>query len=141
MAKRDFYDVLGIGKSASPDELKSAYRKLAVKYHPDKNPGDKVAEDKFKEASEAYGILSDKEKSKTMIILGMLPSKMVVEDKVADLGVLVEQIFQIFLKISLEIFGGGGRSRNRSSNNRGSDLRYDLSISLEEAYQGKKARH
>ena len=62
MAKRDFYDVLGVGKSASPDELKSAYRKLAVKYHPDKNPGDKAAEDKFKEASEAYGILSDKEK-------------------------------------------------------------------------------
>ena len=62
MAKRDFYDVLGVGKNASPDELKSAYRKLAVKYHPDKNPGDKVAEDKFKEASEAYGILSDKEK-------------------------------------------------------------------------------
>ena len=55
MAKRDFYDVLGVEKSASPDELKSAYRKLAVKYHPDKNPGDKVAEDKFKEASEAYG--------------------------------------------------------------------------------------
>ena len=62
MAKRDFYDVLGVSKNASPDELKSAYRKLAVKHHPDKNPGDKVAEDKFKEASEAYGILSDKEK-------------------------------------------------------------------------------
>ena len=62
MAKRDFYDVLGVGKNASPDELKSAYRKLAVKHHPDKNPGDKVAEDKFKEASEAYGILSDKSK-------------------------------------------------------------------------------
>ena len=56
MAKRDYYDVLGVNKSASPEELKSAYRKLAVKYHPDKNPGDKVAEDKFKEASEAYGI-------------------------------------------------------------------------------------
>ena len=57
MAKRDFYDVLGVGKNASPDQLKSAYRKLAVKYHPDKNPGDTKAEDKFKEASEAYGIL------------------------------------------------------------------------------------
>ena len=62
MAKRDYYDVLGVKKSASPEELKSAYRKLAVKFHPDKNPGDKVAEEKFKEASEAYGILSDKSK-------------------------------------------------------------------------------
>ena len=63
MAKRDFYDVLGVSKNASPEELKSAYRKLAVKYHPDKNPGDKASEDKFKEAGEAYGILSDTEKN------------------------------------------------------------------------------
>ena len=62
MTKRDYYDVLGINKSANPEEIKSAYRKLAVKYHPDKNPGNKSAEDKFKEASEAYGILSDKNK-------------------------------------------------------------------------------
>ena len=57
MANRDHYDVAGVNKSATPQELKSAYRKLAVKYHPDKNPGDKGAEDKFKEASEAYGVL------------------------------------------------------------------------------------
>ena len=62
MTKRDFYDVLGVSKSASPQELKSAYRKLAVKHHPDKNPGNKDSEDKFKEASEAYNILSDQEK-------------------------------------------------------------------------------
>ena len=62
MAKRDFYDVLGVSKNASPEELKSAYRKLAVKHHPDKNPGDKASEEKFKEAGEAYGILSDQEK-------------------------------------------------------------------------------
>ena len=65
MAKRDYYDVLGVNKSASPEELKSAYRKLAVKYHPDKNPGDKRAEDRFKEASEAYGVLSDKSKKES----------------------------------------------------------------------------
>ena len=103
MAKRDYYDVLGVNKSASPDELKSAYRKLAVKYHPDKNPGDAKAEEKFKEASEAYGILSDKEKNKTTITLVMQLLKMVVVDQVEVLVVLVEQTFQIFLKISLEI--------------------------------------
>ena len=68
MAKRDYYDVLGVNKSASPEELKSAYRKLAVKYHPDKNPGDKSAEDKFKEASEAYGVLSDKSKKEIFLL-------------------------------------------------------------------------
>jgi len=62
MAKRDYYEVLGVDKSASADEIKKAYRKLAVKYHPDKNPGDKEAEEKFKEAAEAYSILSDADK-------------------------------------------------------------------------------
>ena len=70
MAKRDFYDVLGVSKNASSEELKSAYRKLAVKYHPDKNPGDKASEDKFKEAGEAYGILSDKEKKQNYDNIG-----------------------------------------------------------------------
>ena len=104
MAKRDFYNVLGVNKNASPEELKSAYRKLAVKHHPDKNPGDKTSEDKFKEASEAYGILSDKSKK----VLVMLPLKMVVAAKVE---VLVELIFQTYLKTSLETLAAVGRVR------------------------------
>jgi len=103
MAKRDFYDVLGVGKSASPDELKSAYRKLAVKYHPDKNPGDKVAEDKFKEASEAYGILSDKEKKQNYDNFGHAAFENGGGRQGGGFGGFVEQIFQIFLKIFLEI--------------------------------------
>ena len=103
MAKKDFYDVLGVNKSASPEEIKSAYRKLAVKYHPDKNPGNKAAEDKFKEASEAYGILSDKTKKDNYDNLDMLLLKMVVVAKAVleDLVDLMEQISQIYLKTFL----------------------------------------
>jgi len=66
MSKRDYYDVLGVSKSASADEIKKAYRKMAIKYHPDKNPGDKSAEDMFKEAAEAYEVLSNAEKKTTL---------------------------------------------------------------------------
>ena len=111
MAKRDYYDVLGVDKSSSADQIKSAYRKLAVKFHPDKNKGDKTAEEKFKEASEAYHVLSNSER---------------------------KQNYDNFGHAAFENGGGGRGSRGRSSNNRGSDLRYDLTISLEEAYSGKK---
>ena len=103
MAKRDYYDVLGVNKSASPEELKSAYRKLAVKYHPDKNPGDKNAEDKFKEASEAYGVLSDKSKKENYDNFGHAAFENGGGGKevLVVLVDLVEQISQIFLKIFL----------------------------------------
>ena len=105
MAKRDYYDVLGVNKSASPEELKSAYRKLAVKYHPDKNPGDKSAEDKFKEASEAYGVLSDKSKKENYDNFGhaAFENGGGGQGGFGGFGGLVVQIFQIFSKIFLVI--------------------------------------
>ena len=139
MAKRDYYDVLGVNKSASADELKSAYRKLAVKFHPDKNPGDKIAEDKFKEASEAYGILSDKSKKENYDNFGHAAFENGGNGQGGFGGFSGADFSDIFEDFFGD-FGGGGRrsSRRRDSNNRGSDLRYDLSISLEEAYSGKK---
>ncbi len=135
MAKRDYYDVLGVSKSATPDELKSAYRKLAVKYHPDKNPGDKVAEDKFKEASEAYGILSDKSKKENYDNFGHAAF-----ENGGGRGGFGGFSGADFSDIFEDFFGdfGGGRRSSRKNNNRGSDLRYDLSITLEEAFTGKK---
>jgi DnaJ-class molecular chaperone len=105
MAKRDYYDVLGVNKNASPEDIKSAYRKLAVKYHPDKNPGDKAAEDKFKEASEAYGILSDKSKKENYDNFGHAAFENGGGGKEVLVGLedLEDQIFQTYLKIFLEI--------------------------------------
>jgi molecular chaperone DnaJ len=139
MAKRDFYDVLGVSKNASPEELKSAYRKLAVKYHPDKNPGDKASEDKFKEASEAYGILSDKEKKQNYDNFGHAAFEGGGGRQSGGFGGFGGADFSDIFEDFFGDFGGGGRSRGRrNTSNKGSDLRYDLSITLEEAYEGKK---
>jgi molecular chaperone DnaJ len=140
MAKRDYYDVLGVNKSASPEDIKSAYRKLAVKYHPDKNPGDKAAEDKFKEASEAYGILSDKNKKENYDNFGHAAFENGGGGKggFGGFGGFGGSDFSDIFEDFFGDFGGGGRRNSRrSSSNRGSDLRYDLSITLEEAYSGK----
>ena len=137
MAKRDYYGVLGINKSASPEEIKSAYRKLAVKYHPDKNPDDKIAEDKFKEASEAYGILSDKNKKENYDNFGHAAFENGGGGQGGFSGFSGSDFSDIFEDFFGD-FGGGRRNSRKSSSNRGSDLRYDLSVTLEEAYSGKK---
>ena len=137
MAKRDYYNVLGVNKSATPDQIKSAYRKLAVKHHPDKNKGDKAAEEKFKEASEAYHVLSNGERKQSYDNFGHAAFENGGGGRGGfgnfDFSNSFSDIFEDFFG---EGFGGGRRSRR--SNNRGSDLRYDLSITLEEAYTGKK---
>ena len=137
MAKRDYYEVLGINKSASADQIKSAYRKLAVKHHPDKNKGDKASEEKFKEASEAYHVLSNAERKQNYDNFGHAAFENGGGGRGGfgnfDFSSSFSDIFEDFFG---EGFGGGRRSRR--SNNRGSDLRYDLSITLEEAYTGKK---
>ena len=143
MAKRDYYDVLGVNKSASPEELKSAYRKLAVKYHPDKNPGDKNAEDKFKEASEAYGVLSDKSKKENYDNFGhaAFENGGGGQGGFGGFGGFSGADFSDIFEDFFGDFGGGKKFKRKKSNNRGSDLRYDLSITLEEAYLRKKTKY
>ena len=143
MAKKDYYEVLGVPKTSSADEIKKAYRKEALKYHPDRNKNDKTAEAKFKEASEAYHVLSDKERRTNYDQFGHAAFEGAAGRggfSNFDFSGAFSDIFgsDIFEDI-FEGFGGmGGRRRRRSSSFRGEDLRYDLSISLEDAYHGKK---
>ena len=143
MAKRDYYEVLGVIKSGSTEEIKKAYRKLALKYHPDRNKGDKVSETKFKEASEAYHVLSDTKRRTNYDQFGHAA----FEGTGGRGGFSNFDFSNIFSDIFgsdpfddfFEGFEGTRRrGRRRSSDYRGTDLRYDLSISLEDAYNGKK---
>mgnify|MGYP003349766866 CR=1 FL=1 len=135
MSKRDYYEILGVSRTATEVEIKSAYRKLAVKYHPDKNPGDKASEEKFKEAAEAYAVLADVDKRHMYdrfghaglggAATGFDPTVFTgFEDVLGGLG----DIFGFG-----DIFGGG---RRRGGPQRGSDLRYDLEISFDESAHG-----
>jgi molecular chaperone DnaJ len=139
MAKRDYYEVLGTNKSASSDEIKKAYRKSALKYHPDKNKGDKASEAKFKEASEAYHILSSKERRANYDQFG----HSAFEGAGGRNGFSNSDFSSSFSDIFEDFFEGFGDTRGRrqggrSADLRGADLRYDLSISLADAYNGKK---
>lgn len=130
MAKRDYYEVLGVSRSATEGEIKKAYRSLAVKHHPDKNPDDPHAEEKFKECAEAYAVLSDSQKRAQYDRFGHAG----MGGGGFDPGFSnIEDIFDLFG------FGDmfGGRTRTRSTVQRGSDLRYDIEISLEDAANGK----
>jgi molecular chaperone DnaJ len=136
-AKRDYYEVLGVARDASPEEVKKAYRKLAVKFHPDKNPGDHEAEDKFKELGEAYEALSDADKRAAYDRYGhqAFNGGGGGGGGFHDPMDLFSQVFGGAFGGGFEEFFGGGR-RQRSGKQRGSDLRYDLEISLEEAARG-----
>ena len=137
MSKRDYYEVLGVAKTATDSDLKSAYRKLAMKFHPDRNPGDKAAEESFKEAAEAYAVLAD-------------PQKRSLYDRFGHQGVSqaagagggfdpsVFNDFGDFADILGGMFGFGDMfgGRRRGGPQRGADLRYDLEISFEEAAKG-----
>ncbi|MBK4734865.1 molecular chaperone DnaJ [Noviherbaspirillum pedocola] len=134
MAKRDFYEVLGLAKDASDDDIKKAYRKLAMKYHPDRNPDSKAAEEKFKEAKEAYEMLSDPQKRDAYDRYGHAG----VDPNMGGAGGFSGGFADTFGDIFGDIFGGGGGGRGRGGPQvyRGADLRYNLEITLEQAANG-----
>src|SRR2546428_7315719 len=137
MAKRDYYEVLSVERGASDEEIKKAYRKLAVKYHPDKNPGDKAAEEKFKELGEAYEVLCDSQKR----LLYDQYGHAAFDRRTGGFG---RGGFHDPFEVFREVFGGGsifedlfggGRS-DPTQPQRGEDLRYDMEIAFEEAAHG-----
>lgn len=141
MAKRDYYEVLGVGKNASEDEIKKAYRKIAIKYHPDRNPGNKEAEDKFKEAAEAYDVLHDPQKRQQYDQFGFdgpMGGGFGGGGFGGGAGMNMDDIFSMFGDIfgghaGFGGFGGGGR---RTQQYRGSDLRLKVKLSLSEILTG-----
>lgn len=132
MSKRDYYEVLGVGKSASDDELKKAFRRLAMKYHPDRNQGDAAAEGKFKEINEAYDVLADNEKR---AIYDQYGHEGLQRGGGGAGGFGAGGFSDVFGDIFSDIFGGGGRGQRRGAN-----LRYNIELTLEEAAFGTETQ-
>lgn len=142
MAKRDYYEVLGIDKNASANDIKKAYRKMAIQYHPDKNPGDKTAEEKFKEAAEAYSVLSDPDKKARYDQFGFEGVNGAGASGFGGAGMDINDIFSMFGDIfggggGFSGFGGfGGGGRPQQARFRGSDLRVKVKLTLQEIATG-----
>jgi molecular chaperone DnaJ len=134
--KRDYYEILGISRSATSEEIKQAYRDLAFKYHPDRNPGDEEAEDKFKEASEAYQVLSEPSQRNTYDRFGHEGLRGTGFQGFSDIN--MDDIFSGFSDIFDDFFGFGRKSSRRRGAARGNDIQYEMSITLENAYTGNK---
>jgi molecular chaperone DnaJ len=140
MAKADFYEVLGVSRDADDKALKAAFRKLAMKHHPDRNPGDHAAEIKFKEVSAAYECLKDPQKRAAYDRYGHAAFENGGAGGMGGFhGDFAASMSDIFDNIFGDMMGGGRRSGARSGRERGADLRYNMEISLEEAYAGKTA--
>ena len=133
MAKRDYYEVLGVEKGATDAEIKKAFRRIAMKFHPDRNSDDKNSDEKFKEAQEAYEILGDEEKKSAYDRFGHAG----VDGNSGGGGGGGAGFGDVFGDVFGDIFGGGGGRGGRSGPARGSDLRYDLQLDLEDAVKGK----
>jgi len=135
MAKQDFYELLGLGRDAGPEDIKKAYRKLAMQVHPDRNPGDKASEQRFKDITEAYDVLKDEQKRAAYDRFGHAAFEQGGGRGAGDFG------GGGFADIFEEMFGsmmGGGRGQGGA--NRGNDLRYNLEITLEEAFKGRETQ-
>jgi molecular chaperone DnaJ len=137
MAKRDYYEILGINRDAADDEIKKAYRKLAMKHHPDRNPDNPKAEEQFKEAKQAYEILSDAQKRAAYDQYGHAG---VDQQAGGPGGAGMGGFADAFSDIFGDIFGGGGQRGGRSNVYRGADLRYNLEVTLEDAARGTETR-
>ena len=138
MSKRDYYEILGVNKDASDDEIKKAYRKLAMKFHPDRNPDNPKAEEHFKEAKKAYEILSDASKRAAYDQYGHAGVDQ--QAGMGGAGGFSGGFADAFGDIFGDIFGSGGGGRGRSNVYRGADLRYNLEVSLEEAARGTETK-